>query len=237
MSTSCIRRNDVMFLWHPGGEHLFSGFGLPTAAPRMDLLVGLLLIDRPVPAPKRWLNRVKETFGDYALYPMSLTHERGIACCLRVEEASLLYVRKLDRPLARQLVPTLARLLAEPPKPRLVVSWNQRLQLWVSRFDLDGEENQAAPPAWPLFRLGKVVATPAALAALEENGQTAFAFLDRHVTGDWGNLVPEDEAENARALVYGSRLFSSYVLADGSKLWIITEHDRSVTTLLLPSDY
>ncbi len=89
----------------------------------------------------------------------------------------------------------------------------------------------------PLFALGQVVATPGALAALEAAGQAPPDFLVRHVTGDWGDLVEEDVRENKRALERGGRLFSAYNLSDGTRLWIITEHDRSVSTLLLPLEY
>lgn len=88
-----------------------------------------------------------------------------------------------------------------------------------------------------LFSLGQVVATPGALAALQDAGQHPFVFLSRHVSGDWGNLVAEDREENQRALEHGNRIFSSYLTAKNTKIWVITEWDRSVTTLLLPSEY
>jgi hypothetical protein len=88
-----------------------------------------------------------------------------------------------------------------------------------------------------LFPLGLLVATPGVLAALAGTGQSPQVFIARHVTGDWGDLPQEDVAENQRALIVGSRLFSAYNLADGTRLWIITEHDRSATTLLLPNEY
>lgn len=59
----------------------------------------------------------------------------------------------------------------------------------------------------------------------------------RHATGDWGGLDPADKRANDSALANGERLLSAYPLRDGTKVWIITEWDRSVTTLLLPSDY
>jgi len=88
-----------------------------------------------------------------------------------------------------------------------------------------------------LFSLGQVVATPGALVALQDAGQHPFVFLSRHVSGDWGNLVAEDREENQRALEHGNRIFSSYLTAKNTKIWVITEWDRSVTTLLLPSEY
>jgi hypothetical protein len=82
-----------------------------------------------------------------------------------------------------------------------------------------------------------MVATPGALAALERNGQTPFAFLARHQTGDWGDLDAEDRRENERSMQCGFRLLSAYMLADGTRIWVITEADRSSTTLLLPEEY
>ncbi len=89
----------------------------------------------------------------------------------------------------------------------------------------------------PLFDLGQLVATPGALAALEKTGQNAMEFLSRHVTGDWGELPQEDKNENQLSLTKGFRLLSSYRTSCGDKLWVITEADRSHTTLLLPDEY
>jgi hypothetical protein len=89
----------------------------------------------------------------------------------------------------------------------------------------------------PLFPLGQVVATPGALAALETAGQAPYEFLVRHVCGEWGDLVEEDIRENERSLQEGHRLFSAYNTNDGTRIWVITEWDRSVTTLLLPLEY
>ncbi len=88
-----------------------------------------------------------------------------------------------------------------------------------------------------MFPLGKLVATPGALDALKENGVNALEFLRRHQRGDWGDLCAEDTAANERAVREGMRLLSAYHLADRRKIWVITEADRSVTTLLLPSEY
>lgn len=88
-----------------------------------------------------------------------------------------------------------------------------------------------------LFPLGQVVATPGALMALQESGQEAGQFLVRHVTGDWGELDEHDRRENELALRQGHRLFSAYQTDKGERMWVITEWDRSVTTLLLPLEY
>lgn len=88
-----------------------------------------------------------------------------------------------------------------------------------------------------LFSLGQIVATPGALAVLERAGQPAAFFLARHSAGDWGELDSADVAENECSLARGFRLLSRYTTAAGEKLWLITEADRSVTTLLLPEEY
>lgn len=89
----------------------------------------------------------------------------------------------------------------------------------------------------PLFSAGQIVATPGALVLLEDTKKAAFEFLSRHLRGDWGDLCPDDKAENELSLKHGSRLISNYHITDSDSLWIITEADRSVTTLLLPSEY
>ena len=91
----------------------------------------------------------------------------------------------------------------------------------------------------PLFPLGQIVATPGALAALGKAGQTPLEFLERHIQGDWGELDEGDRKENQLSLMRGFRLLSSYRTSseDRTKVWVITEADRSVTTLLLPEEY
>ena len=90
----------------------------------------------------------------------------------------------------------------------------------------------------PLFNLGQIVGTPGALQSLTLAEQSPADLLLRHVTGDWGDLPEEDLEENERALAHGNRIFSAYILEKtGTKVWVITEWDRSITTILLPEDY
>ena len=88
-----------------------------------------------------------------------------------------------------------------------------------------------------LFPLGMVVMTPGAAALLEDTGTPALQILARHQFGDWGELYPDDCQLNDDAVKYGERILSAYKLGGGRRLWVITEADRSVTTLLLPSEY
>src|SRR5580765_3990652 len=87
------------------------------------------------------------------------------------------------------------------------------------------------------FPLGRIVATPGALEALHRAGQSPSDFLSRHVRGDYGEISEEDRLENELALQQSFRLLSVYTTQAGDSLWVITESDRSVTTLLLPQDY
>jgi hypothetical protein len=90
-------------------------------------------------------------------------------------------------------------------------------------------------PIQSKFQLGQVVITRNALDTLKANDvQTA---LQRHASGDWGDLEAEDRQANEMALRSGGRLLSAYQDGNGVRFWIITEHDRSVTTALLPEDY
>ena len=87
------------------------------------------------------------------------------------------------------------------------------------------------------FTLGQVMATPGALSALEKAEQLPAEFLDRHVNGDWGRVPDEDKQENEFSVEHGFRIVSAYTTSTGEKIWIITEADRSYTTILLPSEY
>lgn len=87
------------------------------------------------------------------------------------------------------------------------------------------------------FSLGRTVATPHALQVLAQQGITPLSLLKRHASRDWGDVSPDDAQANQVALESGTRLFSSYHIGPDARIWVITEADRSVTTLLLPSEY
>lgn len=87
-----------------------------------------------------------------------------------------------------------------------------------------------------LFKLGQIVATPALLEHLVEHCTHPDPFIRRHVRGDWGSVPTEDARENDFSVLNGFRVLSAYEVG-GKRFWIITEADRSVTTLLFPSEY
>jgi hypothetical protein len=94
----------------------------------------------------------------------------------------------------------------------------------------------------PLFKLGQVLATPAALKCLDEAGQSVWELLSRHVAGDFGIVDEEDKASNLQAIQDGSRILSAYLLKTGVKLWCITEAEddhgnRAASTILRPDEY
>jgi hypothetical protein len=95
----------------------------------------------------------------------------------------------------------------------------------------------ARPPIAPRFPLGRLVATPGALAAFVAVGTTPLPYLSRHAAGEWGAVDQDDQRANDHALRDGERLFSAYTLPNGTRVWIITEWDRSLTTVLLPEEY
>lgn len=125
-----------------------------------------------------------------------------------------------------------------PKSDDLEASWS----LYLQQVAVPGPMSQRSTGASssvvrPRFDLGRVVATPGALTVLERYRISPLQLLERHVQEDWGSVCAEDATENRRALRDGGRLLSSYAVAESVKVWIITEADRSVTTLLLPEDY
>jgi hypothetical protein len=89
-----------------------------------------------------------------------------------------------------------------------------------------------------LFELGTVVATPGAISLLDELDVDANELISRHQAGDWGDVDEHDRGVNFQSVEYGMRIMSVYRVGVGREVvWIITEADRSVTTLLLPEEY
>ena len=88
-----------------------------------------------------------------------------------------------------------------------------------------------------LLKLGQIAITPGALAEITDAGQTPFEFLIPHMHGNWGELSNDDKELNDLAVHQGDRILSAYKTGKNVKIWIITEWDRSVTTILLPEEY
>lgn len=88
-----------------------------------------------------------------------------------------------------------------------------------------------------LFELGMIVATPGAIRLMLLSSVQPQTLLRRHVTGDWSEMDPEDQAINREAVKHGNRIFSAYRVSPTERIWLITEWDRSVTTFLKPTEY
>jgi hypothetical protein len=222
---SAHRGHAILFLWHPGTTDIFSGYGLVLAPSH---LVGLILVDRPEPVDAHWLETIERTFGSYQLTAMTQNGDRGLVCQMMIAEDSMQYLRVLPHPHLGELRDTLAPLLEAMPAVTLHLAWSAEHALWMSRI---------MDPRVPLFSLGMVVGTQGAVAALEAAGQGPQEFLDRHVRGDWGEVSEVDKYENDFSLQHSLRILSAYTTRAGERIWVLTEADRSATTILLPDEY
>ncbi len=104
--------------------------------------------------------------------------------------------------------------------------------------------SKATTPSAPRFSLGHIYSPPGAQEALKRYHTNPLQLIGRHVVGDWGDVCPEDAQANEEALQFGTRILSSYLLTPPTdetltpaKVWLITEADRSATTILLPEEY
>jgi hypothetical protein len=107
----------------------------------------------------------------------------------------------------------------------------------LGSFDCEGTLRKAGDDQHDTATLGRIVATPGALKALEAAGENRSRFLRRHQHGDWGDLHRDDEHANMLTLRRGMRLLSAYVLSTGERIRIITEGDRSSTCILTQEEY
>lgn len=89
----------------------------------------------------------------------------------------------------------------------------------------------------PAFELGQVLATPGAIETLARFAINPIILISRHLSCDWSEMDKDDQQANQEAVKNGTRIFSSYTIAENTKIWVITEADRSATTILLPSEY
>lgn len=236
MTNITRKKGELFFLLHPG-EVQFSGYGLTLERGSISPLVGVLMIDRPRPASSEWLGQVQNRFGRFDLVNMTKTSERGITCQMWIGEENLVHVRQLSGSFTKVLQAALFPLLVQLPAPQFDVFWDEEERLWKSQFHQPTAKSSEVRQKIPRFSLGAVVATPGAIDAMKEAGQVPQEFLHRHIVGDWGELDPHDVQANELAVRYGDRILSAYSTKNGTRLWVITEYDRSVTTLLLPSEY
>lgn len=130
-------------------------------------------------------------------------------------------------------------MFAETPESRdsLITLWHllKAAGAFKGAANKDEELLVQKPPV--KIELGRLVATPAALLMMQANSQAPFEFIDRHRRGDWGEVDATDKRSNDNAIALGARILSVYRLRDRTRIWVITESDRSSTCVLLPDDY
>jgi hypothetical protein len=149
-----------------------------------------------------------------------------MVCQMRIVEDSRVHLRVMWTAQREAIRQALLPLLTELPAVTLAMAWDERTGGWIS--------SMIRPPR---FSLGQLVATPGALQALAAAGQSPMEFVQRHQSGDWGEVNDEDRRENEYSVQRGFRILSAYPLRTGVRMWVITEADRSATTLLLPEEY
>jgi len=131
------QRGDLYYLWHPGTEDVFSGYGLVVEDGKRNRLVGLLLVDRPVRVDPAWLASVKATFGRYELRPMTATGQRGILCEMLIGEENEPLLRQFAGEKSSAIQRALLPLLDQPPLPCFRLTWDAETHTWHSRFHLE----------------------------------------------------------------------------------------------------
>jgi hypothetical protein len=129
-----ISRGDLFFLWHPGTENVFSGYGLAMKDGSNEHLVGLLMIDRPPQGASEWLQTVEEVFGQIELLPMTATGERGILCQMQVEPESQQLLRRFRFEKAAAIEASLQPLLEDRPLPSFSMGWDETRRAWRSQI-------------------------------------------------------------------------------------------------------
>ena len=129
-----ISKGELLFLWHPGTEEFFSGYGLTMQPESQEFLVGLLMVERPNPADPEWLKEVQDTFGECRLVAMAAAGERGLVCQMQIEPGSFPYLRRFPGEKAAAIRTVLEPLLDDPPNPAFVLRWDEEVRLWRSQF-------------------------------------------------------------------------------------------------------
>ena len=129
-----IGKGELFFLGHPQTKDTFSGYGLTLQPNSKELLVGLLMVDRPRPADPTWLRKIEKAFGENQLVQMTASGERGIVCQMQVESRSLPHLRQFPGQMATAIQEVLEPLLEQPPRPTLIVRWDAQTRLWRSQF-------------------------------------------------------------------------------------------------------
>ncbi len=129
-----LNHGELLCLYHPGTAGIFSGYGLVIEDDWPGRLTGLLMVDRPFLADPTWLERIRNTYGECELRPMTFNGLRGLACQMFVEPDSLQHLRHFMPASSRPLEQALQPLLEAPPAPTLLLRWDEEQRLWTSEM-------------------------------------------------------------------------------------------------------
>jgi hypothetical protein len=223
----------VYGLWHKDGR-MFSAYALSTTSGGVDHLTGLLLIDRPAQVDPAQLGVWEVMYGKFSLFPMARDGALGVACNMFIDEQSRQYVRPFAAQASQAFYEVLKEFLVIPPNIDFEMCWDPDREQWASKPRI---YPQGGIYGKPRFTLGEIVATIGATSVIIDTVDDPRVYLRRHITGDWGELCDDDKAENEYSVRHGFRILSRYSFSNGQPFYIITEADRSVTTILLPEEY
>jgi len=119
--------------------YTFSGYGLAVQLGRNDLLVGVLMVDRPYHVDPLWLRQVEETFGEYQLVPMTAAGERGLLCRMHIDPDSIPHLQRYPYEKAYAIEEALEPFLDHPPNPAFRMHWSVEQGVWLSQIQQPNE--------------------------------------------------------------------------------------------------
>jgi len=182
-----IQRGELYFLDHPGAEDIFSGYGVAMHPGRNDLLVGVVMVDRPYPADPLWLRQVEETFGDFQLFPMVATGERGILCRMKIDQDSVSNLQKYPFEQSYAIQEALQPFLDHPPKPIFRMHWDDEHMAWLSQIQQPNELPQELRGIFEKMGYG-CIAVEADIGVIHVCHASDFditGFADKQVISQW----------------------------------------------------
>ncbi len=200
-----LRRGELLCLYHPGTNDIFSGYGLVMADDEPGELVGLLMIDRPFPANPFWLARIEEAYGECDLVPMTSTGARGLVCRMQIEPDSRQHLRYLPPAFGHLLQEALQPLLDEPPAPTLALRWDEERRVWLSEMVFRNDLLPAIREVFERTGYGCLVAESSRgiVHVCHASDEDIDNFLNKPVEARWGLIqMPTAPLVRLELLVY-----------------------------------
>lgn len=200
-----LSRGELLCLYHPGTNDIFSGYGLVMADDQPGHLTGILMVDRPFPADPTWLERIYDAYGACDLVPMTARGERGLVCQMHIEPDSLQHLRRFAPSIGQPLQEALHPLLEEPPAPALALRWDEERRVWLSEMVV---RNDLPPAVHEVFeRSGygclAVESSRGIVHVCHASDDDIDNFIDRPVEARWDLIeMPTAPLVRLELLVY-----------------------------------